>query len=235
MLKFEYMCHSGSDLLVCNAARVSFAKQTEWKFFWEFDQEDPRAKGKPVSLSDKDMRLIVYLAREKHLLPFRHPTATFRCSAPVFLARQLGKHQAGMSWSEESRRYIKSEPVLYWPDTWRKAAANVKQGSTDEPIDVSSICKHGNDVHSLLYECVDMYNTMIDRGVAPEQARMILPQNMMINWVWTGTLLAWFHLWEQRSEAHAQKEARDFAGLVDEELFKLYPASWESLKAQGSK
>lgn len=216
MMKFEYVCHSGSDLLVCNAARVSFSKQT-------------------TMLSEKDAKLITYLARERRLLPFRHPTATFRCSAPVFLARQLGEHQAGMSWSEESRLYIKYEPVLYWPETWRKAAANVKQGSTDEPIDISSIYKHGNDAHSLLYECVDMYNTMIDRGVAPEQARMMLPQNMMINWVWTGTLLAWFHLWEQHSEAHAQKEARDFAGLVDEELFKLYPASWKSLKAQGSK
>jgi len=112
-MKIEYMTHSGSDLLVVNAARCSFGKEVE-------------------ELLVMDERLINFLAREHHLLPFRHPQITLRCKAPIFLARQLGKHQVGFSWSEESRRYITNEPEFYWPDKWRKAAENVKQGSSNE-------------------------------------------------------------------------------------------------------
>lgn len=215
-MNVDYMTHSGSDLLVVNAARCSFSKESS-------------------ELNDADKKLINYLAREKHWLPFRHPTVTFRCKAPLFVARQLGKHQTGMSWSEESRRYIKTKPELYWPKYWREAADKVKQGSSDERAE----WMHENEedwsnydwIHSLYSNTiVEFYEDMLKNGVAPEQARMILPQNMYINWVWTGTLLAWGHLFKQRTDSHAQRECQDFAWMIDEHMRKLYPESWAAIK-----
>ena len=211
-MKIEYMTHSGSDLTVVNAARASFGKES-------------------TELNEKDVRLIDYLAREKHVLPFRHPQITLRCKAPIFLARQLGKHQVGMSWSEESRRYITTEPEFFWPDKWRKKADNVKQGSIDEAVGdddwayglPSAISRHMSDATYL-------YNDMLDSEVAPELARMILPQNMMVTWVWTGSLLSFYQLYKLRAEAHAQKEARDFAEMIKAEVSKLYPESWAALE-----
>ena len=113
-MQVQYITHSGSDLLVVNAARVSFAKESK-----EFN--------------NKDEKLIKYLTEHEHWLPFRHPHVTLRCKAPMFVARQLGKHQVGFSWSEESRRYIDTPPEFYWPAKWRKRADSVKQGSSDEP------------------------------------------------------------------------------------------------------
>ncbi len=139
-MQIEYVAHSGDDLLVVDCARASFGKQSDWEYY----DVDGRGPSKSPShcgeyfniakLSDKDAKLINYLAREKHVLPFRHPTVTLRCKAPLFVARQLMKHQAGMSWSEESRRYITTEPEFYFPDKWRKKAENVKQGSSDEEV-----------------------------------------------------------------------------------------------------
>ena len=212
------MDHSGSDLLIVNAARTSFAKESK-------------------ELTVKDAKLINFLAREKHLLPFRHPTVTFRCRAPLFVARQLGKHQAGMSWSEESRRYIDDQPEFFWPDKWRKRADNVKQGSSDEVFAEepfialkewkggAAICKPSE----LIKFNVIMYEKLLEVGVAPELARMILPQNMYINWVWTGTLLAWVHMVKQRTAPDTQQETQHFAQLVKAHLDKLYPVSMQAL------
>ena len=219
----EYICHSGSDLLVVNSARVSFSKESK-----EFN--------------DKDEKLINFLAREKHLLPFRHPSLTLRCKAPMFVARQLGKHQTGMSWSEESRRYIKTEPEFYWPDKWRKAADNVKQGSSDEPHDMVILYGTGGKnglTHledcgkEIVEEVLSLYNTLIKEGVAPEQARMILPQNVMINWVWTGTLLAWVHLIKERTSPTAQRETKEFAQMVEKIVREHYPISAGALLDAG--
>ncbi len=236
----ELIEHMGSDLSVVNAARVSFAKESK-----EFNE--------------KDAKLINYLAREKHVLPFRHPTISLRCKAPIFLARQLGKHQVGLSWSEESRRYIDSEPEFFWPDKWRKRAENVKQGSSDEelelmtvttgwykewPVEDSAACpveKHirnsfesGVDISThIKYHLVNslhLYKDMLDSGVAPELARMILPQNMYVNWVWTGSLLAFYQTYKLRSEEHAQREAQDFANRLEAVVAPLYPTSWAALK-----
>lgn len=215
-MNVELIEHMGSDLSVVNAARVSFAKVSE-----EFN--------------DKDAKLINYLAREKHILPFRHPTISVRCKAPIFLARQLGKHQVGLTWSEESRRYIDSEPEFFWPDKWRKRAENVKQGSSDEEI--STVNLGGNKylsidaaTRSVGRVCLSTYNTLLAHGVAPEQARMILPQNMYVNWVWTGSLLAFYQTYKLRSEEHAQREAQDFANRLEAVVAPLYPASWAALK-----
>lgn len=213
-MKVELIEHMGSDLSVVNAARVSFAKESK-----EFVV--------------KDAKLINFLAREKHILPFRHPTISVRCKAPIFLARQLGKHQVGLTWSEESRRYIDSEPEFFWPDKWRKRAENVKQGSSDEEVEYTSLWQFDSiqeDANSLLDDAVQLYNHMLESGVAPELARMILPQNMYVNWVWTGSLLAFYQTYKLRSEGHAQREAQYFANRLEAVVAPLYPASWAALK-----
>lgn len=212
-MQVEYMCHSGSDLLVVNAARTSFAKESK-------------------ELSKGDIKLINFLAREKHLLPFRHPSLTLRCKAPIFVARQLGKHQTGMSWSEESRRYIKTAPEFYWPEKWRKAAVDVKQGSSEEEFDNYP---EGDTKHSIsnLLDCahyaLEIYNDLLDKGLAPEQARMILPQNTYINWVWTGTLLSWVHLIKERTAPTTQRETQEFARMVAAQVERLYSESYKAL------
>lgn len=229
-MKVELMDYSGSDLLVVDAARVSFSKKSDWEQVEVYGSDEHGEFSELINvLNPKDERLINFLAREKHLLPFRHPTITFRCKAPLFVARQLGKHQTGMSWSEESRRYIDSEPEFFWPETWRKRAENVKQGSSDEPVDpvfnhdVQSMC----EAHS--YEALEIYKGLLNDGVAPELARMILPQNMHINWVWTGTLLSWVHMIKERTGPTAQRETQQFARMIEEELVQLYPCSMKAL------
>ncbi|WQZ00947.1 thymidylate synthase [Stenotrophomonas phage StenR_269] len=228
-MQVELVDHMGTDLSVVNAARVSFAKESK-----EF--------------SSNDERLINYLAREKHVLPFRHPQITLRCKAPIFLARQLGKHQVGLSWSEESRRYIDSEPEFFWPDKWRKRAENVKQGSSNEEVELDDYLSIGGEklglekvkfvgLGSLRDEIANthnkslrLYNNLLEVGVAPELARMILPQNMYVNWVWTGSLLSFFEMYKLRSEAHAQLEAQDFAAEIKRVIHPLYPVSWKALE-----
>lgn len=238
-MKVELVAHHGSDLLVCNAARVSFAKETDWQET-EVDKIDSDGRSKEVVkyLSDRDVKLINFLAREKHVLPFRHPQITLRCKAPIFLSRQLGKHQVGLSWSEESRRYIDSPPEFFWPDKWRKRAENVKQGSSDEVLDgyIEFESTHGVDkgaqeiAEYALDVAVNAYDRLLEGGVAPEQARMILPQNMYVNWIWTGSLLSFFDMYKLRSEGHAQVEAQQFAQLVKDVVSKLYPVSWQALE-----
>lgn len=238
-MNVDLLDHHGSDLLVVDSARVSFGKKSQWEW-WDEDGRGPCDSPSPCGeyfnirkLAEKDVKLINYLAREKHVLPFRHPQITLRCKAPIFIARQLGKHQVGMSWSEESRRYIDSEPEFFWPDKWRKRAENVKQGSSDEEVEYESLWQFGgisDDVNAHLEDAVALYNNMLSYGVAPELARMILPQNMYINWVWTGSLLSFFEMYKLRSEGHAQKEAQDFAAMVRDVIAPLYPVSWSALE-----
>lgn len=217
-MQVQYITHSGSDLLVVNAARVSFAKESK-------------------QFNDKDQKLITYLAEHKHWLPFRHPQVTLRCKAPLPIARHLGKHQVGFSWSEESRRYIDTPPEFYWPDKWRKRADNKKQGSSDEVFETEplvaikewergQVVAAPSKVHSIL---VAMYNGLVALGVAPEQARMILPQNMMVNWVWTGSLLGWAQMCKARLADDAQRETQEFARRVQDVVAPLYPVSWDNL------
>lgn len=232
-MKVELMAHSGDDLLVVNAARASFGKESEWDWVTAneplYFDEDGYPVGEFVkSMKTADMKLLDYLAREKHVLPFRHPQVTLRIKVPIFLARQIGKHQVGMSWSEESRRYITTEPEFFWPDKWRKKAENVKQGSVDEEAELSH--EYKLDAHLAAQEAVNTYNNLLKQGVAPELARMILPQNMYITAVWTGSLLSFYQMYKLRSEAHAQKEARDFAEMVKAKVSKLYPESWAALE-----
>jgi len=206
----ELMSHTpDGDLLVVNAARCSFDKE-----HLEFDNE-------------KDKKLINYLARERHVLPFRHPNVTLRLTAPIFVLRQLGKHQVGFSWSEVSRRYITGEPKFHCPIIWREKADNVKQGSSDTIHPDNRAWQKENK--SVIDQALVVYNNMLEQGVAPEQARIVLPQSMYTTTVTTGTLLGWYHLWKLRSEEHTQLETQKYARAIGDIMKHLYPVSWEAL------
>ena len=230
-MKVELIDHMGSDLSVVNAARVSFDKASEWEEIHNLTREKPL-----LVLSHKDTKLISYLAEHNHWSPFAHAFASFRIKAPIFVARQLVKHQVGLAWNEVSRRYVDSEPEFYTPDVWRKRADNVKQGSSDEAVErlnfigrfddsdrVSDHAKRVND-HAL-----EVYNRMLDSGVCPEQARMVLPQSMMTEWIWSGSLYAFARVCHLRLDSHTQKETQVIAQGIAKELEQLFPVSWKAL------
>ncbi len=207
-ISIEYIDHMGDDLRVANVARVSFNK---WKE--EFDQ--------------KDARLIDYLAAHEHNSPFRHTQLSIRCKVPVFLARQLGKHQAGLSWNEVSRRYVDSGIEFFVPDCWRSRPSDgIKQGSGDKHPSSSA---YADKYDKFLWAAITFYDDMIRGGVAPEQARMLLPQSMMVDYVWTGNLLAFFHVWRLRIGNGSQVEAQEFAKKLEEIIKPLFPTCWEAL------
>lgn len=212
----------GSDLSVVNAARVSFSKESSYEY-------DPRQD--VFYLSDKDQKLIKYLAEHGHWTPFGHCFASFRIKAPLFVARQLGKHQVGLVWNEVSRRYVDSEPEFYFP-VLRKRAENVKQGSRDEfPANLEG-CEQ-----ILLYSqnfgeaC---YKKLLSEGVCPEQARMVLPQSMMTEWIWSGSIAAFARVCKLRLDPHTQKETQDVAKRISDELTIRYPLSWSVLCSHSS-
>jgi thymidylate synthase (FAD) len=222
----ELLDWMGDDLSVVDAARVCFDKESEW--------QDSEAN----ILFERDEKLINYLARNGHWSPFAHTALKFRINAPIFVARQLVKHQVGLSWNEVSRRYVDSEPEFYIPEAWRKRAENVKQGSSDETIQIEENkffinTENGSSFGSPLRMskiALDHYNGYLKQGVAPEQARMILPQNTMTSWIWTGSLYAFARVCKERLDPHAQKETRDVAIELDKECEGLYPVSWTALK-----
>lgn len=195
---------SGSDLSVVNAARVSFAKES-------------------AEMTDKDEKLIKYLAEHRHKSPFNHAFMSFRVKAPIFVARQLVKHEY-LPWNEVSRRYVTDEVEVYLPEYWRKKADNVKQGSSDDEVEYLTIVPMDAMRLSLSY-----YQKMIDDGVCAEQARMILPQNTMTEWIWSGTLYAFAKMCVLRLDSHTQKETREVAEQVSEFASKQFPLSWKYL------
>ena len=214
MIEVTYVDHMGSDLSVVNAARVSFGKKSDWL---------PRIhNGEAKVLSAKDCRLIEYLARHNHKSPFNHTFTTFHVKAPVFVARQLVKHEY-MPWNEISRRYVDEEPELYEAPIWRGRSADKKQGSEGEVKSNANIFYHNNQ--SLM-----MYKQLLDEGVAPEQARMVLPQSMMTEWYWSGTVFSFAKMCSLRCKDDTQAETRVVADAIDEEMENLYPMSWESLR-----
>ena len=214
-IQVDYIQHTGSDLAVVNAARVSFDKKSEW--LWE---EDPDST-EPF-LSWKDRNLINYLAKHKHKSPFNHSFITLKVKAPIFVARQLVKHKF-MPWNEVSRRYVDSEPEFYFPETLRAKAENVKQGSSDEAVKGSEEWLKSAQYH--LKTVVLLYENMIQSGVCAEQARMILPQNMMTEWWWSGTLGAWADMLKLRMDPHTQYESRIVANKAYEIIKEHFPVS----------
>lgn len=210
----ELMSHTcNGDLLVVNAARCSFNKNHEI-----FDHKT-------------DTKLINYLAEHGHILPFRHPVCTLRIVAPLFVLRQLGKHQVGFSWSEVSRRYIDSDPEFYYPlpDEWRDRSDNIKQGSSNDRLSNEDAVIVDEKVENVYRHMSEVYERLLNTGVCPEQARMILPQAMYTTTVTTGTLLGWHHLYKLRTEEHTQKETQEFAKAIGKIMQELFPVSWEAL------
>ena len=200
--------HMGTDLTVVNAARVSFGKQKE-------------------EISEGDKKLIGFLAKHGHWSPFAHCSAQFHIETPVFVARQLVKHQVGLSWNEISRRYVDTNVEFYEVDKWGGRAEDKKQGSEGE-IEQQGLCDFAKtQIENLALE---NYNKLLKAGVAPEQARMILPQSMMTEWYWSGTLYAFARVCNLRCAQDAQYETRVVANLIDEECGKLFPISWTELR-----
>jgi thymidylate synthase (FAD) len=217
MIEVEYIDHMGSDISVVNAARVSFGKKSKLECI-------DMVKGKYV-LNKKDAKLINYLAKYKHKSPFNHTFATFHVKAPIFVARQLVKHEY-MPWNEISRRYVDDPPDFFKPDYWRGRAENVKQGSSGE-------VKSNANVAYQYHKMEGLYKQLLDEGVCPEQARMILPQSMMTEWYWSGTLYAFAKMCQLRCAKDTQQESREVAMQVSEYMGKLFPASWEALWEHG--
>lgn len=213
----ELINSMGSDLTVVNAARVSFDKESNW------EEQDFRGS----YLSIKDEKLINYLARHNHWSPFAHTSIQLRVTAPIFVARQLVKHQVGGVWNEVSRRYVDDEPTFYFPDKWRKRAENVKQGSSDEEVIGHKTVTNLTTI--TIKNLLEVYQNLLSVGVAPEQARMILPQNMMTSWYWTGSLMFFHRVYKQRTDAHAQLETQEVAKQIGEICEKLFPVSWNAL------
>ena len=203
-LKVTLIDNMGSDLSVVNAARVSFRKVHE-----EF-------------VADKDTGLINYLAKHGHWSPFGHASMQFHIEAPVFVARQLVKHQVGLVWNEVSRRYVDDEPEFYEPEKWRLAAENKKQGSSGETIKYSITSTHN--------WCRETYQNMLKAGIAPEMARMVLPQSMMTEWYWSGTLIAFARVCNLRCKPDTQLETQLVANQIDEQSEPLFPVSWKALR-----
>lgn len=213
--------HCGTDLSVVNAARVSFHKESS-------------------SFQEQDAKLITYLAKHKHTSPFNHAFISVRVKAPIFVARQLVKHKF-LPWNEVSRRYVDDEPEFYFPEVWRAKAENVKQGSS------ASMCEamytnsdkdwvHENiamplddQVNLLIYNQVLLYKEMVEKGCCAEQARIILPQNMMTEWVWSGTLGAFAEMLKLRLDSHTQAETREVAEKIRALVEPLFPVSLKAL------
>ena len=206
--------HVGDDLDVVNAARVSFDKESKWEFDHLLDRDN---------LSTKDAKLVHYLAKHKHHSPFNHSFLSFRVKAPIFVARQLVKHKF-MPWNEVSRRYVDSEPEFYFPEYWRKKADNVKQGSSEEAVDESDMWLGASKEH--IKNSLAWYRSAIGSGVCAEQARMILPQNTMTEWRWSGTLGALLDMLVLRLDPHTQKETRDVAEKIAVIVKELFPVSY---------
>ena len=207
-IKATIIDHMGSDLTVVNAARVSFGKYKE-----ELDE-------------DKDVRLINYLGRNKHISPFGHCFASFHVKAPLFVARQLVKHKF-LRWNEISRRYVDEAPEFYFPENWRARAKDKKQGSAGVHPQTRQM---GANAKYVTLEALKEYNLLLMGGAAPEQARMILPQNMMTEWYWSGSLDAFADMCNLRCYPDAQEETRIVAEQIDKHMSFLYPHSWKALR-----
>jgi thymidylate synthase (FAD) len=223
MIKVTYIDHMGSDLSVVNAARVSFGKKSDWMMRIH--------NGEAKVLQHKDAKLITYLAKHKHYSPFNHTFVTFHVKAPIFVARQLQKHEY-MVWNEISRRYVDEKPEFYQPDVWRGRSEDKKQGSegvvTLYEDHQMRQAYHPTEIN--VYS-LETYNYLLEQGVAPEQARMVLPQSMMTEWYWSGTMKAVHKMCSLRCKPDTQLETQIVANHIDEEMAKLFPVSWEALRA----
>lgn len=246
-IKVEYIDHMGSDLKVVNCARASFDKTSELDKAGNLKQADVNlinflARGYRTAewdaLIDEAMAaehadgvekiLRQYKASAVHFAPFCHCSVTLRLTIPVFTARQLVKHQIGMTWSEVSRRYVSDEPSFWFPEVWHTRPEDVKQGSGGEVADTNFV---SGLAYSTCDKALDTYKALLSAGVAPEEARIVLPLNHMTTVVWTGTLLAWTRVGNQRLDPHAQLATQEAAKGIQDIVKPLFPVSWEALVA----
>lgn len=205
--KVELIQYMGSVEAICDAARVSFDKSAS------------------NYTSEQNEKLIRYLAKHNHWTPFGHTSLTFRIKAPIFVARQLGKHQVGLVWNEVSRRYVDTEPEYFYPLYWRAKAPNVKQGSSNDSVELPGPA-WPSDVMNAAHQ---MYLVMLREGICPEQARMVLPQAMMTEWVWTGSVAAFARVCKLRLDPHSQKETQEIAQMISDKIPKEFAAAWSAL------
>lgn len=251
----QYLDHMGSDLSVVNAARASFGKESDW--VWA-DAETRTLKADDAGLirylatgyrtsewgeflgkitdiaragmSNCDAELTTllhaYKRRAQHWSPFAHPQAQIRIQIPIFLARQFVKHQVGGVWSEESRRYISEEPGVWFPDEWHARPEDIKQGSGGL-VEAQGMCSELAEAAT--ERALASYVALLGRGVAPEEARIVLPLNMMTTVVWTGSLLFWSRVCNQRVDSHAQLAAQELGRLISGIVGPLFPVSWDAL------
>jgi len=211
LIKATLIDHIGTELSVVNAARVSFGKSSTF---------DGRVGG-PNVLKVADVKLVKYLAEHEHFSPFGHCFASFHVKAPIFVARQLVKHKF-LRWNEISRRYVSDNPEFYRPDEWRGKSDDKKQGSAGV-VEVEDVLE---ETHG---QALVTYQELLDKGVCPEQARMVLPQSTMTEWYWSGSLDAFADMVKLRVSGDTQKETRDLAWQIDEAMLKLFPVSWDAL------
>lgn len=249
----ELISFMGTDLDVVDAARVSFNKKSTYDLVGPYSSEaacrgafhrDPQACLEPrlsssgwvyQRVNDGDANLIHFLARERHFSPFTHVIAKFRIRMPLFLARQWYKHRIGLEkdcgWNEVSRRYVQDEPEFFLPEKgFRKKAAKVKQGSSDELVTKGFNDKPLLNLVRAHYDASKrLYQGMLDAGVAPEDARMVLPVAMMTEWVETGSIMAYARMVKLRSDEHAQSYIRPYAEAISNLLCERFPISWRAL------
>jgi len=224
MIEVTYIDHMGSDLSVVNAARVSFGKKADWQH---------PSIGQESGLSDRDTKLVYYLAKHKHTSPFGHAFASFHVKAPVFVARQLVKHKF-LRWNEISRRYVDAEPAFYTPMEWRGRSEDKKQGS-DDTVSIDVAWYDRDDGYNSwpgdsCFIALEAYQKMLELGVAPEQARMVLPQSTMTEWYWSGSLDAWSDMCLLRCASDTQEETQEVANQISHKMHELFPVSWMALR-----
>ena len=223
-MQVDYIDHFGDDRMVVNAARVSFNK-------WI---------GEDTELLKKDKKLINYLAKNMHRSPFYQPKVQLRVHVPFFIANQLKRHQVGFDLNEVSRRYVDEEPEIYYPSEWRgRPEGSIKQGSGDQKIELIALKDKTHDMYwklepesvykTAMSSILEIYNAMIAGGIAPEQARLVLPQSAYTTFLWTGSLYGWANLCWQRVDSHAQLEIQQMAQSINDIIEPLFPVSWAAL------
>ena len=237
MIKAELIDYMGDDLRVVNAARVSFDKDSKMEEAKDNGGGDQRT----YRLSERDAKLIHYLAKHNHWTPFSHCVVTMRETVPIFVARQRFKHVVGFTYNEVSRRYVDSEPEFFDPTYWRARAENKKQGSSHEEIPGYEVgidsgaaaeskwvtpTSRAEEVNRL---AVAVYREMVEHGICPEQARMVLPQSMVTKYYVTGSLAAWARAYKLRSGPDAQAEIRQLAMQWCDIIAPLFPTAWKAL------
>lgn len=217
----ELLDYMGDDLDVVNAAKVSFSKESEWEV---------TDKHGNYKLADRDSKLINYLAKHDHWTPFAHTALKFRVAAPIPIRTQCFKHKIGMVENEESRRYISTTPEIFIPEFFRsKPEGSIKQGSGDvHPKNEQWLSIYKGHTQAV----VELYEQMLDDGVCPEQARFILPQGAIVNWIWTGNLVSFANFFNKRTDPNAQKEVQVVAELVGKEIENIFPVSWKALTSK---